>query len=753
MKTPSIYAGGLLSASFTLAALPALAQTVTVPTGTTQTISAAITDGSSANTLNVTGGGTLAVTNVSNSYSGGTNVSGNSTVQVGFDSELGAGTAPLTLGSGSTSGTLDVTPSTAVVTSARPITLGGTGGTIIANTNTWTFTGVVSGTGSLTITGTSGGIQLNGTNTYTGGTIVGGGSTLFVGTDANLGASGASVTLGDATKTGELALNDSASLTTNRPIILQSGGGIIDSGQFSWTFTSPITGPGSLSVGGGSAVILDGINTYTGGTTVTAGKLELGDATSPSAQILGATTVNAGTLSGRGTILGAVTNNGGTVAPGVDGIGGLTVGSYTQASGGTLAISLLRSGAAQLDVTGAAALAGNLTLNPLGPLHAGTYRLLSAASISGGFNNVTNQVSVGFDQNVTLNGSGTAYDLNLTQRTSIPENPSIYPALANTAIDSAQRANDTVISRLGDARMMATLDHMVIASDRRHIIDDWGCAGCSPYGGWFKATGGFGTTDGSGGTPGYNSNTEGFLTGVDGAAGDDTPFVFGVTFGYDHSAVDENGGAHGTISTPRLMAYGDWWHGRYAVDVAAGGGYASFSGSRPITQTGASASSNAGGLQFTSSVQGSAMFAISSFVITPAIGMKFARQDEHAFTETRGGAYDLNGQSSSANSLRPFVSCTTATRFDAGTSTRIEPTLRVAYAEEALGRPGIDVNPTADDYTFPYPGIRPSRGQVSVNAGATIERTRALNFFTDAGLVSAGNTRGAQFNAGVRYMF
>lgn len=147
------------------------------------------------------------------------------------------------------------------------------------------------------------------------------------------------------------------------------------------------------------------------------------------------------------------------------------------------------------------------------------------------------------------------------------------------------------------------------------------------------------------------------------------------------------------------------------------------------------------------------MLVVRSIVVTPAIGMKFARQDEHGFSETEGGAYDLNGQSGAANSLRPSVSCAAATLFDLGGATRIEPSLRVAYAEEALSRSGISVNSTADDYTFRYPGIVPSRGQVSLTAGATIERTRALNFFTDAGLLSAGNSRGAQFDAGVRYLF
>ena len=736
-----------------LTANPAFAQTVTVPAGTTQTISSAVADGSTATALSVNGGGTLALTSGVNTYTGGTTVTGNSTVQIGFDTELGATTSPLTLGGSGTSGTLDLTPSVLALTSSRPIALDGTGGIIIANKNTWTFTGVVSGTGSLTVTGASGGLQLDAANTYSGGTFVVGGSTLYVGTDSNLGASGAAVTLGDATTSGALSLDDSEKGSTNRPIVLSAGGGVIDSGAFSWTFTAPITGPGSLGIGGSSAIILDGINTYAGGTTVTGGTLEIGDATAPTAQILGTTTITGGTLSGRGSVLGAVTNSGGTVAPGVDGVGSLTVSSYSQGPGGTLAISLLPAGAAQLNVTGSAALGGGLSLNALGNLHAGTYQLLNAAAITGGFAGTTNLVSVGFDQNIGLNANGTAVDLTLIQRTSIPENPSIYPALANTAIDAAQRANDAVLGRLDDARVMATLDRMVLASDHHHIVDDWGCSGCTPYGAWFKATGGFGTTNGAGGTPGYDANTEGFLTGIDGGVGDDSPVVIGVALGYDHSAVDEGGGAQGTISTPRVMVYGDWWHGRYAIDAAVGGAYASFSSSRPITQTGANATASGGGLQFTGSLQGSAMFVMRPIILTPAIGMKVARQNERGFSESGGGAYDLNGQSGAANSLRPYLSCSAATRFDLGAATRIEPSLRVAYAEEALSHSGIAVNPTADDYTFHYSGLAPSRSQLSLTAGATIERTRALNFFTDAGLISAGNTHGAQFDAGVRYMF
>ena len=75
-----------------------------IATGQTMTQSGLISDGSVPGMIEVTGGGTLALTNAANSYSGGTTVTEGSTVIIATFGALGTG--GLTLGDATTSGTL-----------------------------------------------------------------------------------------------------------------------------------------------------------------------------------------------------------------------------------------------------------------------------------------------------------------------------------------------------------------------------------------------------------------------------------------------------------------------------------------------------------------------------------------------------------------------------------------------------------------------------------------------------------------------
>jgi autotransporter-associated beta strand protein len=154
---------------------------------------------------------------------------------------------------------------------------GGTSGSIVGNvfdngtlvfnrSDAVTFPGVISGTGTVTQAG-------SGTTILTGDNIYGGGTTVTAGT----------LQLGNGGTTGSIIGNvaDNGTLAFNRSDIV--------------TFAGVISGTGSLAQAGIGTAILTADNTYSGGTTITAGKLQLG---------------NGGTT---GSIVGNVVDNGALV--------------------------------------------------------------------------------------------------------------------------------------------------------------------------------------------------------------------------------------------------------------------------------------------------------------------------------------------------------------------------------------------------------------------------------------------------------
>jgi fibronectin-binding autotransporter adhesin len=166
----------------------------------------------------------------------------------------------LSLGAASTissnSGTLNLTNSGTITGAGLNLTLAASGIGSIASV-------IGTGTGTVTKNG-SGQWILTGNNTYTGGTIISAG-TLQLG---NGGTSGSIV--GDVVNKGTFAVNRSDT----------------------FTFGGVISGAGTLQQIGAGTTVLTGTNTYTGGTTISAGALQLG---------------NGGTS---GSIVGDVVNNG-----------------------------------------------------------------------------------------------------------------------------------------------------------------------------------------------------------------------------------------------------------------------------------------------------------------------------------------------------------------------------------------------------------------------------------------------------------
>ncbi|MRN68044.1 autotransporter-associated beta strand repeat-containing protein, partial [Brucella sp. 10RB9213] len=130
------------------------------------------------------------------------------------------------------------------------------------------LSGVISGTGSLTKR-SIGTLTLSGANTYTGGTTLTGG-TLAAASDSNLGGASGGLTFNG----GTLRVVGTGWTSTNRAVSLQAGGAFnIDNAANNFAVMQSVTGVGGLTKSGAGTLTLSGANSYTGGTTVTAGTL------------------------------------------------------------------------------------------------------------------------------------------------------------------------------------------------------------------------------------------------------------------------------------------------------------------------------------------------------------------------------------------------------------------------------------------------------------------------------------------------
>jgi autotransporter-associated beta strand protein len=251
-------AGGLTIANGTLQLLPTFGtNTLTenillnAPGGTIQadapvigTLSGLI---SGAGRLFATGTGTLNLANVGNSYSGGTTIT-TGTVQISAPGGLGNPVGSLTIANG----TLQLLSAFGTNTLTENILLNAPGGTIQADAPViGTLSGIISGGGALSIAG-GGIVILSGNNTYGGGTNIALGSTLEVQNFNSLPSSG--------------SILDNGLLVFNNATNTASPG--------------PISGSGSVTMQGAGTLALLQPNTYSGGTIVTAGVVQISNPSS-----------------------------------------------------------------------------------------------------------------------------------------------------------------------------------------------------------------------------------------------------------------------------------------------------------------------------------------------------------------------------------------------------------------------------------------------------------------------------------------
>lgn len=333
--------------------------TIRIPSASaTFTISAIIANlAGETGSLTKTGNGTLNL-NANSTYSGGTTIA-SGTLQVGLSGSLGSAASTVTLGSVGGGNASLISYSGGYAYAQNILVAAGSGGTLtLGYTSTASFsanfsgdislnddltlrsesaegfamrlTGDISGPHNLTKTGV-GTIRIEGDNSgYTGTTTLSNGT-------VQLGSFAGSAN-GDL---GSGPIINNATLRINR--------------TNAFALTNVMSGSGTLIHIGSGTTTLSADNTYTGGTSITNGRLMATNATG-SATGSGPLTTAAGTvLGGTGRIILAGTNNAtlsGQVAPGLagvnDGIGTLTLGSengqVSFQSGSSIAFELRADG-------------------------------------------------------------------------------------------------------------------------------------------------------------------------------------------------------------------------------------------------------------------------------------------------------------------------------------------------------------------------------------------------------------------------
>lgn len=726
------------------------------------------------------GTGTLTLTGT-NTYTGGTTIK-MGTLAIGEDnSYLGAATGGLTFDGG----TLELKRA---LTTGRSVTLDAGGGTVQTDgVFSSTFSGVIAngvGAGTLVKTG-SGTLTLSGANTYTGGTVVSAGQ-LNVASGATLGRSG-SVTVGNAaggtvaaltfqngssakglaitnretgttTFTGNVATDattrianagtlDLSGATTDLQFGSLTGSGTVGYGARTLTvgqatgdttFDGVLSATGGLAKAGANTVILNGVNTYSGGTTVNGGTLEVGDINTPTASIQGDAQVNAaGTLRGHGTVQGNV-NNDGTVQPGGS-IGTLTIGgNYTQSPSATLKIDVSPTVASQLKVGGTATLDGALELlyGP-GTYTTNGYKIVDAGTVSGKFATVSGNTPEGFAQSLAY--SANAVDLNLVGEVVVaPTNATIFGAMGSALLRDTQRVNGVLLERLA-----RTCQSLAAANCARPNQPSW-----------IEASGTFTRVEGNQSAPDVHEDRYGFMAGSDRTLGS---WTVGLAGGYSHGNVRENtGDASGKVDTLRLAGYGARSLGSVDIAMTAGYAYDFFSTRRDFGSLGDTRATGHA-QEFNAGLQVSRPLSLGTdaVTLTPRFGVRYAYVNGLGLRESGLVSQSLSVDKQTLNSLQPYVGMTFDYAFTPRHTTRVahvQAHVGYAYETQSTNR---DVSVTSGDGTgFVIPGTRDARGLMTAGLALNLPLGKATAIYARYDTVlPTGNVRAHAVRAGVDYRF
>ena len=319
---------------------------------------------------------------------------------------LGNSANAVVLGSSGQTGFLHYTGGKIGSTKRFTAAAGGTAGIEVSNASTTlSLAGVIDGSGNVQ-KGGAGTLLLEAPNTFTGTLSVHDG-TLEIETINNnsqngtLGNSTHAVGLGktNTSNTATLLYTGTTNASTTKGFVLESdssGAGVINvSNAVALTVSGAVTGGGRVQKAGVGTLILSSNNSYTGATTVSAGRLVVNGTNTSSA-----VTVNSGASLGGSGKVGALTVSG-LVAPG-NSIGTLSAGSTVFNGGGSFELEVFNWTSTAGTGWDLLAITGDLTLSNT----AGSPFTINLVSLQ---NSTTPGLSTNWNPNVNFTNTFVTY--------------------------------------------------------------------------------------------------------------------------------------------------------------------------------------------------------------------------------------------------------------------------------------------------------------------------------------------------------